>query len=438
MFKNKMTVKNLILIIILTLSTMMHGTAQFDLIGQLSSDHTILNSLNPAQTMDSTIVIGLPGIFNSNRYKGIAYGDIISSSNNINTIDATTALSVVEPSNHYQNYLDLQGLALHVTTKSITISAGYNVKLMAYAEYTDELVKLGLEGNAQYLDEQLSIGPNFGLRSYHEVYLGLAKKIGNISVGGRFKVLSGIEDLSTSQSQINITTDSEYYALQFDNQYQLNSSGVLAYTDLSDFEVDFDAIRYSGLSSNVGYGVDLGIGIDVNDRWNIKASALDIGKIKWTKRVQNYTSSDSYSYEGVDLVKLIKDSDNFELQDSLYNILQIETTENEYETALAGRYNVSTTYEIDPSQIVGISTYMINHDGPNQWAIALQYRKQLGRLHLSGQYAYINDNPTNIGAGLGINLGWLQLNAYSDNILGLMDMQNTRSTNFRLGASVHL
>lgn len=430
--------KTTILTLIATLAFAYSAHSQFDLLGNITNDLTIRNTLNPSQTMDSTIVIGLPSIFNSNRYKGIAYSDVFSTSIEGTEINALSAINNAEITNHYQTYAELQGLSLNISTNSLTISTGYNIKLIGQAEYSGELVRLALQGNAQYLDQQLSIGPSFGLRAYHEVYLGLAKTIGKLSIGARVKLLSGIEDLSTSSNQIKLTTDSEFYALQFDNNYQINSSGVLEFNDLSDFNVDFDAIRYSGLTANKGYGLDLGLTYDINDRWSISASALDMGMIHWTKRAFNYTSNDTYTYDGVDLVELIMDSDNYDLKDTLYNILQVETTENDYKTALASRYYISTLYNVDATQTVGVSAYMINHDGPDQWALAFQYRKQIGKLYLSGQYAYINKNPFNIGAGIGYDLGWLKLNAYSDNFLGLADMQNSRSSNFRLGASIHI
>lgn len=411
--------------------------AQFDMQSHLSLDPSIRQSVYPSTVMDSTICITLPGIYSSNRYRGISYRDIVTNGSNISKIDAQQVIFNTLTDNHYQNYASFHGLSLHYTKSNMTISTGYNYKFIGFATYPQELIKLGLEGNTQYLDQEISIGPQFALRSYHEVYLGLAKKMGKISIGARFKILSGIEDLSTANSTINITTDSEYYQSHFDNHYTINSSGVLDYKGLNDFTVDFDPLRVAGLSDNLGYGVDLGIDIELSKNLSVSASILDIGKISWTKNKSNYTSNDKYDFEGLDLLQFIENSESINIQDSIYNILQFEETYNEYETKLPQRLNFAARYIVNDHADLGANLYYISHNGPNQWALALQYRRTIKQFSVLTQYAYINDSAVNIGLGMGLDLGWLQLTASSDNVLGLIDMLDSRATNYRLGASLH-
>ena len=113
----------------------------------------------------------------------------------------------------------------------------------------------------------------------------------NFSIGGRIKYLNGIGNLSTSNSNLFLTTDDDIYQLSLNADYQINASSLLLYNGLDAPE---EIVQLGGLgldqvfTSNRGLAFDLGVHLKFDDL-DIALSVLDIGQITWEENVRNYS-----------------------------------------------------------------------------------------------------------------------------------------------------
>ena len=133
-----------------------------------------------------------------------------------------------------------------------------------------------------YIGETLDVGPELLLQSYHEVYIGASYQMSNITLGARIKLLSGINDISTDNASIKLTTEEEIYQLRVESDYVLNTTGIVDYNGIKDVDIDadklLDELFSNFLGDNIGLAFDFGLDWKVNDKFNISASILGLGK----------------------------------------------------------------------------------------------------------------------------------------------------------------
>ncbi len=413
--------------------------AQFDMLSNLSNDPNVRFQNNPAARDSNSFVIQLPVLQNSNSYIGVSYGDAITTDGTIAKINAEEILQHLSSNNHYANHTHatLIGLALHRKKWSIHASYGYN--LHGYGTYSDDMAKFALEGNAQYIGETININPDILLQAYHNLQIGASLSLSKFNLGVRIKVLSGIEDISTMpEGTIAIETGTQNYAWNFDNNWRLNSSNALSINNLNDIETSFSRFNATPITENLGIGIDLGITAQLTNQLSLSASILDIGSITWRYRVNNYSSTRKDSYSGIDLIDYIDNTDDIDLSDTLYNILELEESNIDYTTSLPTRFYAQLEYDISDHQRVGLSYFQMLAQDPDLYAIAINYSQELGRCRLYTQYTYSNTSPVNIGLGAEIRLGKIGIHAFSDGITGVFDPINSPWVSHRIGAYIRL
>jgi hypothetical protein len=136
---------------------------------------------------------------------------------------------------------------------------------------------------------------------YGEIAYGYALPLGeNLSVGGRMKLLVGLNSVDVITRRFNLTTTEEKYVLDLDADIDLTNrskkvgvddAGYLDYTSFSG-KGKLDAPTGGGLA------MDLGLVWKPFPGFSLSASVLDIGGILWYYGNAG-TSSGSYTFEGL-------------------------------------------------------------------------------------------------------------------------------------------
>jgi len=438
-----------------------------------------LNSLpqtsynNPAFSPDSRLYIGVPGL--SSLYFGM--------SNNLfdakNVIQKRSDDSISINTNnfinnlHKFNYLNLNFqediLAFGFRLKKNYFTFCYSVKGFAQINYAKDIPRLLVNGN---YDPTLmaSEGKTFDFSNtganamvYQEFAVGMNRKVtSKLTAGARVKALFGIVDVQTKKSEGSLYTSSEqtFHNNTINAAFDVNTNIPGIDDNTKTKTSDFIGAK------NLGFGLDLGADYLLNDKISVSASLLDLGYIRWKSTPINYSfTSDNvaFSFQGIDPNKVynlqnkeLKEDTVYtkQLKDSLSKIFDTKKTNKAYSTSLPTKIILSGAYHLTKNDVFGVllrGDILANHLYPS---FALSYNRKLTNyVQASVSYSMRNRDYTNIGIGLVLSLGSVQLYLITDNILGLVEMNkviidkgntkiiypnNTKNMNARFGMNIVL
>ena len=136
---------------------------------------------------------------------------------------------------------------------------------------------------------------------YGEIAYGYSRPLGDrLSIGGRVKLLVGLNSVDVLTRRFNLTTTEEQYILDLDADIDLTNrnkkvgiddDGYLDYTS-------FSGKGKLGAPTGGGLAMDLGLVWKPFNGFSLSASVLDLGGILWYYGNAG-TSSGSYTFEGL-------------------------------------------------------------------------------------------------------------------------------------------
>ncbi|HNG90789.1 MAG TPA: DUF5723 family protein, partial [Saprospiraceae bacterium] len=174
------------------------------------------NTINPAFfPQEKRFAIGLPGLSLDAAHSGdIAYRDIFVKNGDQTEINFGNIISQLEPLNDL--FIDQRVETVHAglrLTKQLAVHAGHANRLTGTMTYPKTLPELIWNGNAPYIGQTVEIAPRATFFDWNEWVAGATLQIGKVSLGGRFKYLSGAGSLSTdpSRQSASIYTSPDIY-----------------------------------------------------------------------------------------------------------------------------------------------------------------------------------------------------------------------------------
>lgn len=406
---------------------------------------------NPAFTPSYKVSIGLPLI--SSNYIGLSntgftYNDIISRQE-----DGSLHLTLDKLSGELneENFLEgnVSADLLHLgirTSDRFFLSLNATVKSHKSLMYPGDLINFLVAGNAPFIGEQLSISPRVESLSYLEMGVGASYEITDkLTLGGRFKLLGGIENATTQHARLDLMTEADTYHLTV----QADASLLTTNFQQEDGE-DFDP---SNFMSNSGFAVDLGATYQVNDKLQLGLSVLDIGAINWKENTYEYYLDPEvaeYTFKGSPINELFEEgSAPFDaISDTISNNFEFqERRAAAYKTSLPMKSYLTGNYQISRSLSTGAALFLQHYEEQWQTGFSANLAKRFGRvLSTSLSYSVRENSYNNFGAGVSLNLSPIQLYLVSDNLLnaayhGIADgaingyINNSNSMNLRFGVN---
>ena len=423
--------------LVITLLVVISSNAQ-DLSIHMMDSIYARTEVNPAYRFDKKVVINLPGLSGGSYTNGISIDDILIENGGLNQFQLKEGISNINASNYITGEFNTNLVGLGITFGKWQLSAGYNWHLVGATNYTEDLYLLAANGNAPYIGETLDVGPELLLQSYHDLYLGASYQMNNISIGARVKLLSGTEDLSTERSKVEITTDEEIYQLTVDADYVLNTTGLVNYDGIDNVDVNGDSFGFGNFfGPNKGIGLDLGIDWAVNSKLNISASVLDIGSINWSDDVANYTSGESKTFEGVDILDFIDDDQEVILEDSLYNLLDFEESNNDYSTSLGPKFHISARYDVSKKVTLGANYYLAKNHIADRYLASMNVQYRIANwVSMGSGLATSSNSSVLIPANLLLHVGPVTAFVSSDNIISAFSITSSKVSQLRLGVQL--
>lgn len=396
--------------------------------------------LNPAYIPHNRVVVSMPSFYNNLSINGPAYADIFQKDGGSTVLNASSLLANLEPSNYFREDMEIQTLGLCLSVGPLGVQVYHKTRFNAFIEYPETLPSLIWEGNAQYLGETVDIGTSLFLHSRSEFGLGASLTLGGLNVGARVKYLNGIGHLHSLRHALSIYTDPTDYEITMNADYHIQSSNSLTLNGLNDLSLNFnlgDVNLNELFSRNNGIAFDLGVQWRM-DKLEVSAAANDIGSIAFDTGIRNYSSSGTFSYDGLDISDVLG-GQNVTLEsavDTLGQLLAFEEDASTFEYTLPASYYIMGKYKLTENWDLGVSYFHERFlDNPVN-ALSVSAGAGIGSIfRVRGAYTIRNKNFTNLGVGVSAKLAFLELYALTDNILVISNPLGARDFNILVGAN---
>jgi hypothetical protein len=409
------------------------------------------NFVNPAVSSTCKLFIGMPALSSiAANYSNTAFTvrDVLTTRNGSNLLyfNPDKIVSKARGKELITSDIDvtLLTMGLHVNKYYLTFSV--NEKARTYNMITADAMQLGWQGNTQFRGRQATAdGIRINGNGYHEFAFGASKTIKpKWRVGLRAKILFGLANVYTSKTNGYLFTDNNTYNLNFFIDSKINTSLPIEQvitdkdgkvTDLV-FREDYKAKDLLFNFRNFGLGVDLGFIHPFNENTILSGSLLDIGTIFWKKDINKFQTNGSMTYSGLGPNSGFTSFE--QLTDSLINIVTPyhDTISTSFSSPLVPKLYIGVTHKIHDHINAGVlirTELYRNRLHPSLTISANTINYKI--LSASVSYTLQNGEFTNIGAGVGVKAGPVQLHLISDNIPGLFMLDNTRNVNIRFGLS---
>jgi len=281
--------------------------------------------VNPGAMPLTNINIGLPGI--SSNYinygnNGFTMHNLIQQDANCGLlVNATSFLSKLNTTNNLNAnvHVDLLSFGFKVKKKNYF---GFNVTERADVRftYTKDLFNFLINGNgaAANLNRNMNLTPGLDATHYREWGFNYTREVikDKLTIGGRLKYLSGIENVNTEKSNATLNTNSQYYALTGTANVSVNTAGV----DSASNKNESSILGFTPSRKNHGAAIDLGATYKLNDKFTFSASLIDLGFISWKQYTTNYISNNpnaTVQYNGFNLNQAITLGNQYKTQEIL-------------------------------------------------------------------------------------------------------------------------
>ena len=398
------------------------------------------NLTNPALLTTKKINVLLPSVYFNVNSPDFTINEMFKA-NAEGKLDMTElAKNRLKPQNRLDANINVQSLGFSMpVSNKLTLSIYQATNGNSFFNIRPELVKVLVEGNAQYLGQKVSLGSSANGSFYSEIGLGAAYKIQeSLVVGVRVKALSGISGVFTEGSKIDVAFDNTNYALSFDNNFSVKT---YSYDKIKNIKTAGDALNQGLFSGNSGLSFDLGATMKLG-KMTFAASIIDLaGSINWKENGKGYATNGTFSYSGANSNNFFKiDSINSTaFQDTIKKLVGYSETSNpEFKQKLPTKIYLSGTYQLTEKLRLGALIYNESGGmGDGHTGISLNATTSLGKiLNLGGTVGLWNGQVSNLGVSAVIKLGPVQIYGVTDNVFAAIQPYDSKGTNGRVGLNL--
>ena len=410
---------------------------------------------NPALTPYSNVNIGLPvlsSIYLNVWHNSFKPGQLFRKDGDSLTIDVDNAISHMAPKLNTLSFnarIDLLSVGFRVKENNyISLSATEHV--MARINFTKDMFGGLWKGNGSpdYLGNTIDFSnTGLDLAHYREYAIGYTREniLDKLNVGVRLKYIYGMENVYMPAHNSGLSTDAGDFTLTAQTDIKVNTSTIPFYfaagegdsmvndsTSESLFNGNIAIPKYLFGMANHGFGVDFGFSFKIDDHWKVSGSIADAGFILNKELSHRYRVDDAaFSFSGID-PKGFLDTQNDagevlqDILDSLGNAaseeFQVDHSPTGYMAPTFSRFMVAGNYFfMDGKYDAGLLFTGQVYKGIFRPSATASFNARFGRtMQLSLSYSVNNREWYNVGLGMSVNAGPVQLYIISDNILGFM------------------
>ena len=333
------------------------------------------------------------------------------------------------------------------------LSFGYYQETTVLAKIPRDVIDLLYEGNSdinrQYSIEKLSARAEL-LGVFH---VGISKKINEKwQVGARAKLYSSALNVNSKQSTGSLATtfgSNNIYKQQLENiDFLLQTSGV--FFEDTDVLTPAYYVKKMFLGGNLGLGIDLGFTHHFKKQWTVSGSAIDLGFIYNTQDVKSYGLKGDFEVDGFDLNFDDQDPSDYwiDLEDRFNEELVLDTITSKYISTRPLKLNAAVNYAFGKkldncrfdkrpglySNKVGVQLFS-NVGAVHTYLAATLFYERWFSENFQAKITYTADPYSfkNLGAGISMQLGPVNLYVLADNLLNLNNFYAAKSANIQVG-----
>jgi hypothetical protein len=372
---------------------------------------------NPAFVPRYNFSIGLPVISSigagySNN--GFSYNDMITRTNGEVKADLGKWVKALTEKNYITTsaQVDILRVGFRINPK-LYFQVSATAHQYARLQIPKEFASLFVQGTAPLIGTSAHFSPQAEGIAYFESAVGAAYQADEkLTLGARVKYLSGMANVTTVNSSMNVAVGSDY---------QLTASGDL---NLKTSGIENSDHAVQNAFSNTGFAIDLGGTYKLTEKLTLAASLIDLGKITWKNNLYSYTldkNTASYTFSGIDLNELVNGNTHY-MNDQLNSIKDRFTPQENkigsYRTWIPGKMYVSGNYEWVRNLSIGALFFTEKFQGRVSPGASASLNKHMGKwVSTLVSYTVSNRSYNNFGLGVSFNLAPVQLYIAGDNIL---------------------
>ncbi len=459
----KFKIHGVLLVFILLSSLGSEATGQYSTTAYHMYGIPQANQLNPAFQPSCSWYLGMPGL-SPFRLKvestSIGYNDIFTYDDNLNAF-----ISFMHPNSDKGIFMD--ALKTHNNIRMDAsfdiLSFGFKKEQMFFSlDITERIENTIILPEdffefAVYLSkhqDRFSFADMGGYSRYwREIAIGMSYNVDDeFQVGGRAKILLGVANVRARVTDMNIITSTDVWDISSRIDVDISAPGVVTYAQadglMDSIDFDSDILESEIISTalgfgNPGFGIDFGFQYRPLDYLTVSGSINDLGFIKWKNNVTNLANDGAFTFDGL-AIDILGDGGDDEqtavdqMIDSLSSQLDFYVSNDPYTTMLSGGFHLGAAYELNEKVRFGVVDRIRIYKAKfyNQFTLSANVQP-IRAFSASFSYSVIGNNFTNIGLGLSMYAGPLNLYFITDQLLSAALIPSSlQSLNFRLGMNL--
>jgi hypothetical protein len=339
------------------------------------------------------------------------------------------------------------------------VSFGFYEELDLITYFPKDITELVYYGNEPFLNRPFSISELVMKADMLGVlHAGMSRKVDEkLTIGGRLKIYSSSLNIETNNNSgtITATTNNTNIIRQtLDNlDAEIRTSGI---TDSNgDANESFnDVFSNTLLGGNLGLGFDVGLTYHFSPQLEFTGSIIDVGFIKYSKNIRNYTAKGNYILDGINFEYNSDDPSDYweQLEEDFNANVPTGETENTYTSWRPMKINAALKYSFGEKRSkfcytkthkqyyynsIGFQIHTIMRPLKPQFSFTSFYEKSFSKkIHTKFTHT-INDYSAAIfGVATSLRVGKLNIFGVLDNILAVTDVASANNISLNFGFNI--
>lgn len=361
-------------------------------------------------------------------------------------LTATKFVNSLAPKNYigFNEDLELFGFGFRIMDNYF-LTVDYRQRASMDFIYSKDVFGLPIYGNMAYVDNPANLDLSFNFNAYQEIGVSFRHKVNDrISWGVRPKLLFGIANVNTQQLSAQISTDPTDYSITMTYAAAMRAAAIVPYTmafnpqDGFQFNMDLGGIPENAFK-NFGLGIDLGFSYQLMESLGLSVGVLDLGFINWKTSTMSMSSNTgdsgsmyndgSFTFSGLtpSQIQALMDGQGVSgMLDTIAKYFPLDVVPTDkYSTALTPRVVLQADYEFAKHHRVSAATQFRFTKNFFQPSLTLAYDGCFfNTIDVCVAYTIQRHSYDNLGVGLGLNLGVLNIYAGTQNIIAAFSVRN--------------
>ena len=331
------------------------------------------------------------------------------------------------------------------------VSFGFYEELDLITYFPKDITELAYYGNEPFLNRPFSISELvMKVDMLGVLHAGMSRKVDEkLTIGGRLKIYSSSLNIETNNNSgtITATTNNTNIIRQtLDNlDAEIRTSGI---TDSN------DVFSNTLLGGNLGLGFDVGLTYHFSPQLEFTGSIIDVGFIKYSKNIRNYTAKGNYILDGINFEYNSDDPSDYweQLEEDFNANVPTGETENTYTSWRPMKINAALKYSFGEKRSkfcytkthkqyyynsIGFQIHTIMRLLKPQLSFTSFYEKSFSKkIHTKFTHT-INDYSAAIfGVATSLRVGKLNIFGVLDNILAVTDVASANNISLNFGFNI--